>query len=107
VTTSNVTQARLASIHQSVWVCSVAVEVLEELREGEQILVEMADELGVSEPTVHRAIRWLRGLGAPISFRRRLGARPGPAGFWCLGNTAWELPKFEITEIGFRIVGEC
>jgi hypothetical protein len=53
--------------------------------------------VGASAPTVHRALRYLRKLGAPMKFDRTNGRHRG----WLLTDRRWKLPLFMLTRSGF------
>ena len=58
---------------------------------------QLAVAVGASVPTTHRALRYLRKLGAPVKFDRTIGRHRG----WLLTDRRWELPLFELTRSGF------
>ena len=79
-------------------VVRAAVVVAEHLRSRPRSSVYDLERVsGASGPTVHRSLRYLRKLGAPLVYDRSVGRHRG----WLLADRNWRLPLFELTRHGF------
>ena len=52
----------------------VAPKLLDALREGPRQMWELEAALDVSRPSIHRAVRYLRGYGVEIDYHRKTNA---------------------------------
>ncbi len=71
--------------------------VLELLRSVPKSAVAMGMALGVSPSTIHRAVRFLRSVGAPLEHSSSRAS-------YSLRDKTWCLPLYELTPRGFVVV---
>lgn len=67
--------------------------ILDELRAGPRTKVDLIAECEMSPMTVHRALAWLRELGAPVVFDRL-------ARQWVLDDPEWPAPRWTLGRHG-------